>query len=220
MILLCTDLSMQALASAQKEQKKAEKCLAIGRKRVQTEIEAEVSKKATARITKFKDQTAKEDAKQRHACLTDLHMDDFEADIDHAKEEEEPTVNAEIVDEQEETIEIDCIKSHKLTRGNMYLTVKYLHESHYSVSRVQDVWADFPEKLKKYIRTKRLTGVQWRKPTLHTAKKITSILDDRELDDGSRELELLWDNGFRDWATEECALADAKDIVEEYWKTK
>ena len=216
---------MQAVVSAQNEQKKAEKCLALQRKSLRDEVEAEVSKKLTARLTKFKEQTAKEDAKQREACLTDLDMDDFETMFDQTDEEEVPTdgddeVNAEILDEEEETLEIESIKSHKLKRGVMYLMVKYMHESQYSESRVQDVWADFPSELQTYIQTKKLKGVHWRKPTLRTAKQITSILDDRELDDGSRELELLWDNGFRDWATEECALADAKDIVEGYWMIK
>ena len=98
--------------------------------------------------------------------------------------------------------------------------VKYMHKSQYSESQVQDVWADFPSELQTYNQTKKLKGVHWRKPTLRSAIEITSILDDRVLDDGSRELELLWDNGFRDWATEACALADAKDIVEEYWIIK
>ena len=211
--------------SAKNEQKKAEKCLALQRKSVQDEVEAEVSKRLTARLTKFKDQTAKEDAKQRDACLTELDMDNFETNVDHTEEEEVPTdgdddVNAEILEEAEDTLEIDFIKSHKLKRGGMYLMVKYMHESKNSESRVQDVWADFPSELQTYIQTKHLKGVHWRKPTLRSATEITSILDDRVLDDGSRELELLWDNGFRDWATEACALADAKDIVEEYWIIK
>ena len=135
--------------SAKNEQKKAEKCLALQRKSVQDEVEAEVSKRLTARLTKFKDQTAKEDAKQRDACLTELDMDNFETNFDHTEEEEVPTdgddgVNAEILEEAEDTLEIDFIKSHKLKRGGMYLMVKYMHESKNSESRVQDVWADFP----------------------------------------------------------------------------
>ena len=150
---------MQAVVSAQNEQKKAEKCLALQRKSLQDKVEAEVSKKLTARLTKFKEQTAKEDAKQRHACLTDLDMDDFETNFDHTEEEEVPTdgddeVNAEILDEAEETLEIESIKSHKLKWDVMYLMVKYMHESQYSESRVQDVWADFPLELQIYIQTK------------------------------------------------------------------
>ena len=112
----------------------------------------------TARLTKFKDQTAKEDAKQRHACLTDFEIDDFETNEEEVLTDGDDEVNAEILDEAEETLEIEFIKSHKMKRGVMYLMVKYMHESQYSESRVQDVWADFPSELKTYIQTENLKG--------------------------------------------------------------
>ena len=55
------------------------------------------------------------------------------------------------------------------------------------------------------------------KPTLGNAKKIVKVLD-KKGSGRNVKLELLWDNGYRGWASLKDAEADAKQIVRKYLK--
>ena len=154
----------------------------------------------------------------------DMHSDkevESEADIHSDKEVEAEEVEAEVVSDEEVDEEVKIkIKSHHFVKGVCWLKTKFPDEDGIMEVEVWWLWYEFKNQLREYIKKRKLKGNAWHEPNANHATKIVAVLGDCD-----KELHILWNNGYHEWATEELVLADKQSFVEEnlldvYWKGK
>ena len=72
--------------------------------------------------------------------------------------------------------------------------------------------------MEAYIKKNRLKGKLWETPTMADAEEIVQILQHKESRTGL-QMKTMWDNGATCWTSLENALADAKELVRDYWES-
>jgi hypothetical protein len=148
-----------------------------------------------------------------------------EAEVDSDKE-----VDAEVDSDKEVDAEVDSdkgaesdaeeikIKSHHFVKGVCWVKTKFADEDGIIEVEVWWLWYEFKNQLREYIKRRKLRGNAWKEPNANHATKIVAVLGHR-----GKQLHILWNNGYHEWATEKIILAEKQsfvkdDLLDVYWQ--
>ena len=178
-------------------------------------------KKTTKKTTTKKNTPTNKDLPDDEGSDTESEVDwDEEAEGD---EEVEPEVDSDNDKEAEsDAAEIMKIKSHRFVKGVCWIKMKFKDEDDDIESEVWWLWYEFKNELREYIKRKKLKGKTWQEPIANRATKIVAVFGHREKN-REKQLRILWNNGYHEWATEKSVVADKQSFVEEdlldvYWQ--
>ena len=150
----------------------------------------------------------------------DSDDEEVQAEVDSDNEE----VQAEEVDsdndkEAESDAEEIKIKSHCFVKGVCWVKTKFADEDGLIEVEVWWLWYEFKNQLQEYIKRRKLKGNAWKEPNANHATKIVAVLGHR----AAKQVHILWNNGYHEWATEKIVLADKQsfvkdDLLDAYWQ--
>ena len=184
-------------------------------------------KKTTKKTTTKKNTPTNKDLPDDEGSDTESEVDwDEEGEGDEeaeGDEEVEPEVDSDNDKEAEsDAAEIMKIKSHRFVKGVCWIKMKFKDEDDVIESEVWWLWYEFKNELREYIKRKKLKGKTWQEPIANRATKIVAVFGHREKN-REKQLRILWNNGYHEWATEKSVVADKQSFVEEdlldvYWQ--
>ena len=116
-----------------------------------------------------------------------------------------------------EEVNIDCILDHRKKDGTMEVQVKYTDGSK-EWSNIGFVWYDDPDVIKKYQKKNGLRGAYWFK-SKSMGNMMLGVMGERH-EGASRELNVLWDNGYLGWSSFDLVYQDEKELVDLFLEKK
>ena len=219
-----SERSRQLIRNFQKKVNKSVKD--DGRKQVLKKKKKLQPKKITKKKTRKKKTSTRKDLSDDERTETEpepseVDLDEeVEAEVDSDNEE----VQAEEVDsdndkEAESDAEEIKIKSHCFVKGVCWVKTKFADEDGLIEVEVWWLWYEFKNQLQEYIKRRKLKGNAWKEPNANHATKIVAVLGHR----AAKQVHILWNNGYHEWATEKIVLADKQsfvkdDLLDAYWQ--
>lgn len=168
--------------------------------------------------TSLKKKTSdKQEKKKGDKTPADKESSDSGGD-DEDSGDDDPSDDDNVTD----TMEMVGVCGHKLTRGNATLRVKWKggkSKVKHTWEPISNLWLDIPQKVTEYLKKNKLTTKKgYRKPTIDGAQEMTMILDIHG-EDGNKELDVGFDNGYRCWTAYDDAYNDDSTMVNNFMKT-
>ena len=186
----------------------------------ETETEVDLDEDAEADMDSDEEAGADMDSDEEVVAEADMDSDEevvAESDMD-SDEEVEAEVDSDTGKEAEPNAEAIKIKGHCFVKGVCWIKVKFQDEDAIEEVAVWFLWYEFKNQLREYIKRRKLKGNAWKEPNANHGTKIVAILGHRE-----KQLHILWNNGYHEWALEKTVVADKQSFVEDdlldaYWK--
>jgi hypothetical protein len=180
------------------------------------------TKSRPKKVTKKKTTTRK-DSSDDEATETEPSEVDWgeavEAEVDTDNEEVQPEVDTDNEEEAESDADEITIKNHRFVKGVCWVKTKFADEDGLTEVAVWWLWYEFKNQLREYIKRRKLKGNAWKEPNANHATKIVAVLGHR----AAKQVHILWNNGYHEWATEKIVLADKQsfvkdDLLDAYWQ--
>ncbi len=223
-----SERSRQLIQNFQKKVNKSVKD--DGRKQVPKKKKKLQPKKITKKKTMKKKTPTRKDLSDDER--TETEAEPSEADLDEEVEvevvqaevdSEDDEVQAEVASDNDTEAESDAeeikIKSHCFVKGVCWVKTKFADEDGLIEVEVWWLWYEFKNQLREYIKRKKLKGNAWKEPNANHATKIVAVLGHR----AAKQVHILWNNGYHEWATERIVLAEKQsfvkdDLLDAYWQ--
>jgi hypothetical protein len=148
----------------------------------------------------------------------DSDNEEVQAEVDSDNEEVQAEVDSDNDKEAESDADEIKIKSHRFVKGVCWVKTKFADEDGISDIEVWWLWYEFKNQLREYIKRRKLKGNAWNEPNANHATKIVAVLGHQK-----KQLHILWNNGYHEWAAERIVLAEKQsfvkdDLLDAYWQ--
>jgi hypothetical protein len=150
----------------------------------------------------------------------DSDNEEVQAEVDSDDEEVQAEADSDNDKEAESDAEEIKIKSHCFVKGVCWVKTKFTDEDGLIEVEVWWLWYEFKNQLREYIKRRKLKGNAWKEPDANHATKIVAVLGHRA---AKQVHNILWNNGYHEWATERIVLAEKQsfvkdDLLDAYWQ--